>query len=39
MGFQWQDGIQVPVDPTKIMEEAGATLTFPDWSGPWDDFD
>ena len=36
MGFQWQDGVQVPVDPTKIMEEAGATLTFPDWSGPWD---
>ena len=36
MGFQWQDGVQVPVDPTKIMEEAGAALTFPDWSGPWD---
>ena len=36
MGFQWQDGVQVPVDPTKIMEEARATLTFPDWSGPWD---
>jgi len=36
MGFQWQDGVQVPVDPRKIMEEAGATLTFPDWSGPWD---
>ena len=36
MGFQWQDGVQVPVDPTKIMEEAGATYTFPDWSGPWD---
>ena len=36
MGFQWQDGVQVPVDPLKIMEEAGATLTFPDWSGPWD---
>ena len=37
IGFQWQDGVQVPVDPRKIMEEAGATLTFPDWSGPWDD--
>jgi len=37
MGFQWQDGVQVPVDPRKIMEEAGATITFPDWPGPWDD--
>ncbi len=36
MGFQWQDGVQVPMDPRKIMEEAGATLTFPDWAGPWD---
>ena len=35
LGFQWQDGVQVPVDPRKIMEEAGATLTFPDWPGPW----
>jgi len=39
LGFQWQDGVQVPVDPRKIMEEAGASLTFPDWSGPWDDLD
>ena len=39
IGFQWQDGVQVPVDPRKIMEEAGATITFPDWSGPWDDLD
>jgi len=39
MGFQWQDGVQVPMDPRKIMEEAGATYTFPDWSGPWDDLD
>jgi len=39
IGFQWQDGIQVPVDPLKIMEEAGATVTFPDWSGPWDELD
>ena len=30
MVFQWQDGQQVPVYPKKIMEEAGATLTFPD---------
>ena len=36
IGFQWQDGVQVPVDPRKIMEEAGATITFPDWPGPWD---
>jgi len=36
LGFQWQDGVQVPMDPRKIMEEAGSTLTFPDWSGPWD---
>ena len=36
MVFQWQDGVQVPVYPKKIMEEAGATLTFPDWPGPWD---
>ena len=36
MIFQWQDGQQVPVYPKKIMEEANATLTFPDWSGPWD---
>jgi branched-chain amino acid transport system substrate-binding protein len=36
MGFQWQDGVQVPMDPRKIMEEVGASYTFPDWSGPWD---
>ena len=36
MGFQWQDGVQVPVDPRKIMEEAGATYKFPPWNGPWD---
>ncbi len=34
--FQWQNGEMVPVYPKKIMEEAGATLTFPDWPGPWD---
>jgi branched-chain amino acid transport system substrate-binding protein len=34
--FQWQDGKLVPVYPDKIMEEAGATYTFPDWPGPWD---
>ena len=36
IGFQWQDGVQVPVDPRKIMEEAGETISFPDWPGPWD---
>ncbi len=36
MIFQWQNGQQVPVYPKKIMEEAGVTYTFPDWSGPWD---
>ena len=34
--FQWQSGEIVPVYPNKIMEEAGATYTFPDWPGPWD---
>ena len=36
MLFQWQDGKQVPVYPKKIMDEAGVTLTFPPWPGPWD---
>jgi len=36
IGFQWQDGKQVPVRPKEIMEEAEASYTFPDWSGPWD---
>jgi branched-chain amino acid transport system substrate-binding protein len=35
MLFQWIDGKQVPVYPEKIMEEAGATYTYPDWPGPW----
>ena len=35
--FQWQDGELIPVYPKKIMEEAGASYTFPDWLGPWDD--
>ncbi len=34
--FQWQDGELVPVYPTELMEEAGATYKFPPWSGPWD---
>ena len=34
--FQWQNGVQVPVYPTELMEEAGATYLFPPWPGPWD---
>jgi branched-chain amino acid transport system substrate-binding protein len=34
--FQWQNGELAPVYPKNIMEEAGATYTFPDWPGPWD---
>jgi len=34
--FQWQNGKLVPIYPKKIMEEAGASYTFPDWPGPWD---
>jgi branched-chain amino acid transport system substrate-binding protein len=38
--FQWQsDGALVPVYPKEAMEEAGATYTFPDWPGPWDNLD
>jgi len=33
--FQWQDGVQVPVYPKGIMEEAGAVYTYPEWPGPW----
>jgi branched-chain amino acid transport system substrate-binding protein len=36
MLFQWQNGEMVPIFPKRIMEEAGATYTFPDWPGPWD---
>jgi branched-chain amino acid transport system substrate-binding protein len=36
MRFQWQNGVQVPVYPKKIMDEAGTSYTFPDWPGPWD---
>jgi branched-chain amino acid transport system substrate-binding protein len=35
IGFQWQENKLVPVFPKKIMEEAGASFMFPDWSGPW----
>ena len=36
--FQWQtNGTRVPVYPRELMEGAGVTYTFPDWSGPWDD--
>jgi branched-chain amino acid transport system substrate-binding protein len=36
MVFQWQNGVQVPICPKKIMDEAGTSYTFPDWPGPWD---
>lgn len=36
--FQWQeDGSLVPIFPKWLMEEAGATYTFPEWPGPWDE--
>jgi branched-chain amino acid transport system substrate-binding protein len=37
--FQWQNGFLVPVYPIELMNEAGATITFPDWPGPWDGLD
>jgi branched-chain amino acid transport system substrate-binding protein len=37
MLFQWQNGTLVPVHPSWLREEAGVTLTFPDWPGPWDE--
>jgi len=36
MLFQWQNEEQVPMYPKSFKEEAGATYTFPDWPGPWD---
>jgi branched-chain amino acid transport system substrate-binding protein len=34
--FQWQaNSTQVPVYPTQIVEEAGATFQYPNWTGPW----
>ena len=33
--FQWQNGVQVPVYPREIMEEAGANFKYPPWQGPW----
>ena len=35
--FQWQNGALVPVYPKGSMVEAGATYTYPDWPGPWDE--
>jgi len=36
--FQWQaDGALAPIYPRNAMETAGATYTFPDWPGPWDE--
>jgi ABC-type branched-subunit amino acid transport system substrate-binding protein len=37
MTFQWQNGIQVPVYPEKIMNDAEATYKYPPWKGPWSD--
>ena len=37
MTFQWQNGIQVPVYPKEIMEDAGATYKYPPWFGAWSD--
>ena len=35
--FQYQaNNSQVPVYPTQLLREAGATYKFPDWPGPWD---
>jgi hypothetical protein len=34
--FQWQNGVQVPVYPQEILDEAGATYKYPPWRGPWD---
>ncbi|MFC1487803.1 ABC transporter substrate-binding protein [Thermoproteota archaeon] len=34
--FQWQeDGSLIPIYPKWLMEEAGVTITFPPWNGPW----
>jgi len=36
--FQWQaNGKFIPMYPRELKEEAGASYTFPDWPGPWDD--
>jgi branched-chain amino acid transport system substrate-binding protein len=37
--FQWQNGVQVPVYPIELMEEAGSTYKFPDWPGPCDELE
>jgi len=40
MMFQWQEnGTKAIVYPKNIMEETGATYTYPPWSGPWNDLD
>jgi hypothetical protein len=36
MMFQWQEGgVMAVVYPKAIMEEMGATYTYPHWSRPW----
>ena len=38
MMFQWQaGGVRAIVYPKSIMEETGATYTYPPWPGPWDE--
>jgi branched-chain amino acid transport system substrate-binding protein len=32
---QWQKGVQVPIFPDSLRKEAGITLKYPPWSGPW----
>ena len=37
MMFQWQEnGTKAIVFPKEIMEETGATYTYPPWLGPWE---
>ncbi len=36
MVFQWQNEELVPIYPKSLMDDAGASYMFPDWSGPWD---
>jgi len=33
--MQWQNGTQVPVFPEALRIEAGGTIRFPPWQGPW----
>ena len=35
--FQWQNGVQVPVYPKEVLDEAGTTYECPPWQGAWSD--